>query len=99
MEQGPVEQKIIDQCMREGIPLPDRIQNAPSLWAGLNLYYNGFHDLSASRMTGFGLGPIWWSTIQQYCDSLGLSEEQTETMHHHIREMDTAYLKHMAKKS
>lgn len=84
--------------MREGIPLPDRIQNAPSLWPGLTLYYNGFMDLVASRMTGFGLGPIWWSTIQTYCEAMGLSEDQTEAMHHHVKEMDTAYLKHMSKK-
>lgn len=89
---------IVNQCMREGIPLPQRIENAPSLLPGLELYYIAFTDLMASRQTGFGLGPIWWDTIQRYCDVHGIVGEQAEDMHYHIREMDTVYMKHHSKK-
>jgi len=65
---------------------------------GLELYWQGFMDLMASRHTGMGIGPIWWSEIQKYCEAKGLDNLQTEAMHHHIRLMDTAYMKHYEKK-
>lgn len=46
-----------------------------------------------------GPGPIWWDTVQRYCEVYGLSEDQTEAMHHHIKGMDTVYLKHNTKKT
>ena len=85
--------------MSHGLPLPEKIQNAPSLRPGLELYYIAFQDLMASRNSGMSLGPIWWSTVQTYCDAKGLDEDQTETMHFLIKEMDTVWLKHMNKKS
>lgn len=45
-----------------------------------------------------GLGPIWWETVQYYADKKGFDEEQTEALHHHIRALDTVYLKHMQPK-
>lgn len=80
------------------MPLPERIQNAPSLLPGLDLYFLGFEDLKSSRMTGFGPGPIWWGTIQEYCEKKGLSEEQTFAMHFHINVLDSEYLQFMSKK-
>ena len=85
--------------MAHGLPLPEKIQNAPSLKPGLELYYLAFMDLMASRTIGMAAGPIWWSTVQTYCDAKVLSESQTEAMHHHIKAMDTVYLKHISKKT
>jgi hypothetical protein len=81
------------------MPLPQRIANAPSLLPGLEVYYIGFMDLQASRQTGFGLGPLWWGTIQEYCEKKELSVEQTEAMHFHLRNLDTIFLKHHEKKA
>lgn len=78
--------------MREGLPLPETIQNAPTLLFGLDLYFTAFLDLSDSRSVGMGLGPIPWKVVHDYCEALELSESQTEAMHHHIRVMDAAYL-------
>lgn len=64
----------------------------------MELYYIGFMDLMASRQSGFGTGPIWWETIQKYCDHHKLTEEQCEAMHYHIKQMDKVFLKHNAKK-
>lgn len=89
LEQGKVEGKIIEQCMREGLPLPDRIANAPILLDGLDLYYSGYRDLMYDRPMD---GSISWSTIHRYSVDLELGEEQREAMHYHIREMDNAYL-------
>jgi len=55
-------------------------------------------DLIASRQMGMAAGPIWWGTIQDYCEKHGYDEDQTEAMHSHIREMDLAYLKQIGKK-
>lgn len=84
--------------MREGLPLPQRIENAPSILPGLELYYTGFMDLMSSRQVGMGYGPIWWETVQRYCDHAELGYEQTEAMHYHIKNLDTVYLKHLSKK-
>lgn len=94
-----METQIIQQAEKHGLPLPEKIQNAPSLWPGLELYYIGFMDLMASRQSGFGIGPIWWGTIQDYCERKGLDEEQTEAMHHHIRALDEVYMKHVQQKT
>ena len=85
--------------MKHGLPLPEKIENAPSLWPGLELYYIGFMDLMASRQMGMGVGPITWGTIQEYCDKKGLDSEQTEAMHSHIRDMDQVYITHAQKKT
>lgn len=79
-------------------PLPEKIANAPSLLPGLELYYKGFMDLISSRMIGMGPGPIWWDTIQTYCERTNLDDIQTEAMHHHVKNMDEVYLKHVDSK-
>lgn len=80
--------------MRERLPLPDRMQNAPSLLLGLHIYYQAFLDLTSCRMLGLSEGPIPWLATQQYCDMLKLDDEMRDDMHYHIREMDNAYLKY-----
>jgi len=84
--------------VKSGLPLPEKIANAPSLLPGLEIYYIGFMDLIASRQMGMSAGPIWWTTIQEYCDRYSLDEDQTEAMHSHVRDMDLVYLKHIGKK-
>lgn len=96
--QGPVEAAIISQASKRNLPLPDKIQNAPSLLPGLELYWQGFMDLMSCRQIGMGIGPIWWTTVQDYCRIKELDEFQTEAMHHHIKELDTAYMTHHNKK-
>lgn len=98
LEQGEVESKIIAQCMRENLPLPDRIANAPEIIPGLELYFVAFLDLSDSRTIGMGPGPIPWKVVQDYCREFGLDDDQTEEMHHHIKVMDAAYLQHQKRK-
>lgn len=79
--------------------MPEKIQNAPSLMPGLELYYLGFLDLMESRIAGMGVSPIWWNVIQAYCEANGLDEFQTFAMHYHIKNMDRAFIKHQNKKT
>jgi len=84
--------------VKTGLPIPSRIENAPSIAPGLELYYIGFLELTSSRQMGFGIGPIPWLAVEQYGTTKGLDEEQQEMMHMHIIAMDTVYMKHQAKK-
>lgn len=99
MEQGPVEKTIIKQCMREGLPLPKRIQNAPQLLPGLDLYMRAFYDLDTTRQVGFELGPISWLAIQEYARELELEGEGKEDLHHFIRVLDNEFLMYHKRKS
>jgi len=64
----------------------------------LELYYLAFLELSDSRQIGMALGPIPWKVIHDYCMAYELDADQTEEMHHHIREMDSAYLEYNRRK-
>jgi hypothetical protein len=89
---------IIKQAVRAGQPVPERIQNAPSLEPGLELYYSGFLDLCSSRTIGMQASPISWVTVEEYCKAFHLDEEQVEAMHYHIQSMDQVYLETASKK-
>lgn len=93
LEYGPDETLIIQQCLREHLPFPDFIQNAPQLKEGLQLFLTAFIDLSTTRAVGMDEGPISWAAIQEYIRWLCLDADQSEAMHLHIRGMDAAYLK------
>ena len=86
-----MEAKIVKQCMRDRLPLPDAIANAPTLQLGLDLYFDAFWDLSSCRMSGFTLGPIPWSAIFDYALAYAYDEDQRENLVHYIRVMDNAY--------
>lgn len=98
LEQGPNEKAIVDQCVRNRVPLPQAIANAPELELGLDLFYIAFMDLTTCRAMGMVEGPIPWTAVQSYCDELLLEGDQRDDMFYHIREMDGAYLKHKSGK-
>jgi hypothetical protein len=81
--------------MRRGIPLPERIQNAPELQEGLAIYLVAFYDLDTCRAVGMSSeGPIPWTAIQQWCQAMHLGPEETEDVHSIIRHLDNFYLRH-----
>lgn len=81
------------------MPLPDKIQNAPDLEPGLQFYYSAWQDLHPERVQGMGVGPIPHTSILIYGSSLGLEPDEMDDLKHHIRAMDTEYLKWSRKKS
>lgn len=95
MEQGPVEQRILLDCFRSQLPIPERIKNAPELRIGLQLFMTAFMDLHSCRPAGFGLSPIPWTAIHDYCERLDIIGEQREDLLYHVQALDDAYrLKH-----
>lgn len=89
---------VLTQCVREGLPFPERMANAPELQPGLILYYNAWAELDSCRTAGFGPGPIPWIAIEGYCRDLELTREQREDMHFMVRALDAAYLEHWQRK-
>lgn len=88
----------MEQCLREGLSFPDKISKAPDLLPGLELFYLSFMTLSDSRQLGTGLGPIPWKVVHDYCVAYEIVGEQKEEMHHHIKQLDSAYLEHANRK-
>lgn len=78
--------------MRFGLPLPDRIQNAPELNMGLQLFYTGFLELTSTRPTGFGPGPISQLSVLEYCIVNGIDGEQRDDFIWMIARLDEKYL-------
>lgn len=90
---------IVEQCVRQRLPLPERIAKAPEVFFGLEIYYIAFMDLTSCRGTGYGTeGPISWLTINQYADAKGFDGEQREDLFYFIQRLDMVYLEHKTKK-
>lgn len=93
------ERRIIKQCYSDRIPLPKRVQNAPSLWTGLELYYSAFMELHSTRPSSMGVGPIPWTAIKDYAFAYDLDSEQTQDLFYFVRTIDNAYLSWESSKS
>lgn len=80
--------------MRDRLPLPNRIQNAPVLWLGLEFFYSAFLDLNTCRPSGWNLGPIPWSAIADYANAMDVIGEQRDDLFFFVRSLDSAYLEY-----
>ena len=98
LEQGPVEKRIIEQCFRERLPLPMKIQNAPQLYLGLELYLGAYFDLQSCRPSGWGDAVIPWLTVDDYATRRGLDDEQREDLQVIVRRLDEEYLSYRESK-
>lgn len=78
--------------MKCRMALPKAIQNAPELMIGLELYYQGFLDLTSCRQIGMGLGPISLLDIREYCILQGIEGEQQDDFVWIIQRLDQKYL-------
>lgn len=100
LEQGTIEELIVTQCRRDGLPLPARIAGAPQLRTGLELYLTAFVELSTCRPSGFaGPGPIPWTAIREYAVAYRFSARQTSCLESLIRRVDRAYLEYCEKQN
>ena len=98
LEQAPVEQTIIRQCLADNQPLPGKIRNAPRLLMGNELYWNAFWDLTTCRSTGLSVAPIPWNAMKDYAVINELDAEQVDSLFILVRAMDNAYMDYCARK-
>lgn len=89
----------MQQAMRNRLPIPEKIANAPELLPGLELYFEGFKALTSCRNAAYmSEGPIPWTAMRDYCTEYGFDGEQREYFYHLIAVMDLVYLKHKTAK-
>lgn len=90
----------MEQAYRNGMPLPDKIANAPELEEGLECYYAAFLDLNSCRALGpHGEGAIPWTTISQYASFHNYQGEELEDLFYHTQRLDKVYLDWSIKKA
>lgn len=90
---GPVEKIMIQQALREGRPLPDKIENKPELKLGSYFYLQAFLDLDSERINGMDIGQIPHSKIRDYAKWACANEEVEYCLLHHIKVMDADHIK------
>lgn len=81
------------------MPIPPKIANAPELTLGLELYLEGFLDLSSCRSVGMSLGPIPWTAMDRYCEVEGIADETRDDFIYLVKGLDVYYLELMEAKS
>lgn len=99
IEIGPIEQQLVKQAVREGKPIPERIQNAPELRPGLALYLEAFLELDSERSNAFGPERIPLIRIFDYAACYDFDAEQTEDLVYLVREMDKAHVAKLISKN
>lgn len=87
------------QAMQQGIPLPEKIVNAPELLPGLEMYLTAFNRLSTCRQLGMACGPIPYTAIGIYAEQQQFDEEHTDALYYFIEALDLAFLNWSAKKT
>jgi hypothetical protein len=100
LELGKDEKWLLEQARKTRQPLPKQFLNAPELFAGLDIYYIAFMDLTSCRDIGQNvMGPISWYMVQQYCNEYGIEGEQREDVFYHVLKMDEAYIEYTLSKA
>lgn len=64
---------------------------SPSIF-GVEFYLEVYQDLSTTRPGGFGISPIPWSSIKDYCAFYGLEHSVIELV---IRKIDNLFLEYL----
>ena len=82
---------------RDGTGEPKQYESDSELLPGLAVYYQAYWQLHTTRHVGMGVGPIPHTEILWFCKLREYDEETADTMEHHIRAMDNAYLEHVSK--
>lgn len=82
----------------KGRELPTWYMEEPCLLPGDEFYLKAFWDLNTERAIGFSIGPIPWKSIVEYATWSQLADDVARTFVYTMREMDSAYLKHVADK-
>lgn len=91
---GSIEQNIVNQALRFGQEIPEKIRNKPRLLFGLDLYLNAYFDLRPEAKDGI----IPWSSSIEYAKFYEFDFEDTETMIYMMHEMSSAYNIYLSKK-
>lgn len=87
-----MEERIVQQAKRAGLPIPDRIKNKPRHRADLQIFMVAFAALDSERQIGMTVGMIPWSAIHHYAVVHDFTGELYEDLLYLIPKMDIAVL-------
>lgn len=99
LEQGPTEKAIFERSVRYKMPLPESLKNAPSLFLGLEFYYNAFRRLSTCRQSSMGISGIDYFTCVRYCDEHDIYDQDREDFITIITGMDETFVEYCNKQA
>jgi len=99
MEQGKYEEKIIDQSVQAGLPIPDKVLNAPQLHSGQEFYLSAWNELHYDRPVGFGVCPIPSASLRSYIQFYELDDTQAYLLQFVIRRVDVWYVDWQSEKN
>lgn len=93
------ERSIARQHYRAHRKLPDKIENAPKLLAGLQAYLTAYLNLDRERAIGYaGKEPIKQRDMIEYAERNGYDEDQVDRLVELLTRVDNAYLSRLASK-
>ena len=96
---GSTEGTLLKLAERMRGPIPDKIQKAPELQVGLELFLEAFQVLTTCRGAMYGSeGPIPWTAMREYCNEYGIEGEERDYFYEVISHMDNTYLNFKATK-
>jgi hypothetical protein len=93
---GSKDVEIVIQAIRQGLPVPRRIAEAPDLLPWLRFEFEAFFELITCSNDG---GVIPWTAINAYAQAYGMtSEEDIYRFTKLMRAMDKVYVAYRNKK-
>lgn len=95
---GELEEILTERALKEGMPIPDRIANAPDIFPWLMLYMRAFFALDTHRSHSQGVSRIPWLAIEQYARINEFDTQQKEDLHFFTSRLDDFMCKKLAAK-
>jgi len=86
---------MADAVMRGHLPrLPKKVEEAPVIKIGLEIYFSAYVELMSCRQVGYGyVGAIPWTAVAQYAQFHSFDHDQFLDLSFFVRSLDEAYLK------
>lgn len=84
---------MLPNLIKLRLPIPKKIQDAPSLSPGLELYWDAFEALNTCRSGMSGDGPIPWLAVRRYADHCDMDGQECDDLWFFMQRMDEAYQK------
>jgi hypothetical protein len=86
----------VEVGIKKGRPPPSWYLEQPHKGPLDDFWLAAFWTLSTCRQIGFSTGPIPWRDVVRYAEYVGLDRENADALEVIIRELDGAYLGHIA---
>jgi hypothetical protein len=90
-----MEEQIYKEHIQHGVPLPDKIANAPTLFEGLGFFYNAFFELLTCRTSN---NVIPYMAIEEYANINEIEGQMKTDLHFFVRQLDNTYSDYQDKK-